>query len=72
MLDDAVTFKDLVESRQRTTAIDHVIFRDDLKPVDRRLLFEDVGVMGNPQTDTDTVVREPVKSISWHMFEKRG
>src|SRR5277367_5088911 len=72
MLDDAVTFKDLVESGQRTSAIDHVIFRDDLEPVDRGYLLEDVGVMGNPQTDADPVIREPVKSIGWHMFEKRG
>src|ERR1700757_1044114 len=72
MLDDAVTLKDLVESRQRTTAIDHVIFRNNLEPVDYGLLFEDVGVMRNPQTDADPVIREPVKSIGWHMFEKKG
>jgi hypothetical protein len=28
-----------------------------------------VGVMRNPQTDADPVIREPVKSIGWHMFE---
>src|SRR5271154_2979203 len=72
MLDDAVTFKDLVESGQRTSAIDHVIFRDDLEPVHYGFLLEDVGVMGNPQTDADPVIREPVKSIGWHMFEKKG
>src|SRR3984957_9651918 len=72
MQDDSVTFKDLVESRQRTTAIDHVIFRDDLEPVDRGLLLEDVGVMRNPQTDPDPVIREPVKSIGWHMLERGG
>src|SRR5580658_227414 len=72
MLDHAITFKDLVESRQRTTAIDHVIFRDDLEPVDCGLLFEDVGVMRNPQTDADPVIHEPVKSIGWHMYEQKG
>src|SRR5271167_242863 len=72
MLDDSVTFKDLVESGQRTSAIDHVILRDDLEPVHYGFLLEDVGVMGNPQTDADPVIREPVKSIVWHMFEKKG
>src|SRR5579862_4432408 len=72
MLDHPITLKYEVQRCQRAPAIDHVIFRDDLEPVDRGLLFEDVGVMGNPQTDTDPVIREPVKSIGWHMFAKRG
>src|SRR5580704_1359588 len=72
MLDHAITLKDLVESRQRTTAVDHVILRDDLEPVDRGLLFEDVGVMRNPQTDTYPVIREPVESVGWHMIEEEG
>src|SRR5277367_2972682 len=72
MLDHAITFKDLVEGRQRTTAIDQVIFRDDLEPVHYGFLLEDVGVMRNPQTDADPVIREPVKSIAWHRFKPRG
>src|ERR1700733_4695261 len=72
MLDHAITLKNEVKRCQRAPAVDHVILRDDLEPVHFGFLFEDVGVMGNPQTDADPVIREPVKSIGWHMFEKKG
>src|SRR5271156_3368473 len=71
MLDDAITFQNEVQRCQRAPAADHVILRDDLEPVHYGFLLEDVGVMGNPQTDADPVIREPVESIGWHMFEKR-
>src|SRR3984957_333716 len=72
MLDPAITFQNEVQRCQRAPAVDHVILRDDLEPVHYGFLLEDVAVMGNPQTDADPVIREPVKSIGWHMFEKRG
>src|SRR5271163_2000933 len=72
MLDHAITFQNEVQRCQRAPAADHVILRDDLEPVHYGFLLEDVGVMGNPQTDADPVIREPVESIGWHMFEKRG
>src|SRR5271155_23863 len=72
MLDHAITFQNEVQRCQRAPAADHVILRDDLEPVHYGFLLEDVGVMGNPQTDADPVIREPVKSIGWHMFEKKG
>src|SRR3984885_7417059 len=72
MLDHAITLKNEVQRSQRAPAVDHVILRDDLEPVHYGFFLEDVGVMGNPQTDADPVIREPVKSIGWHMFEKRG
>src|ERR1700684_249910 len=72
MLDHAITFQNEVQRCQRAPAADHVILRDDLEPVHHGFLLEDVAVMGNPQTDADPVIREPVKSIGWHMFEKRG
>src|ERR1700733_6978010 len=72
MLDHAITLKNEVKRCQRAPAADHVILRDDLEPVHYGFLLEDVGVMGNPQTDADPVIREPVKSIGWHMFEKKG
>src|SRR5271169_1400950 len=72
MLDHSITFKNEVQCCQRAPAVDHVILRDDLEPVHYWFLLEDVGVMGNPQTDADPVIREPVISIGWHMFEKRG
>src|ERR1700735_2429999 len=72
MLDHAITLKNEVQRCQWAPAVDHVILRDDLEPVHYGFLLEDVGVMGNPQTDADPVIREPVKFIGWHMFEKRG
>src|SRR5271154_2062397 len=72
MLDHAITFKNEVQRCQRAPAVDHVILRDDLEPVHYGFLLEDVGVMRNPQTDTDPVIREPVESIGRHMFEKRA
>src|ERR1700685_1612752 len=72
MLDHTITYQNEVQRRQRAPAVDHVILRDDLEPVHYGFLLEDVGVMGNLQTDADPVIREPVKSIGWHMFEKRG
>src|SRR5208282_4347487 len=72
MLDHAITFKNQVQRRQRAPAVDHVILRDDLEPVHHGFLGEDVGVMRNPQTDSDPVIREPVKSIGWHMFSEKG
>src|SRR6202167_3651799 len=72
MLDHAITFKNEVQRCQRAPAVDHVILRDDLEPVHYGFLREDVGVMRNPQTDTDPVIREPVKSMGWHMFEEKG
>src|ERR1700733_6948339 len=70
MLDHPITLKNEVQRCQRAPAVDHVILRDDLEPVHYGFFLEDVGVMGNPQTDADPVIREPVKSIGWHMFRK--
>src|SRR5277367_3741458 len=72
MLDHSITLKNEVERCQRASAVDHVILRDDFEPVHYGFLLEDVGVMGNPQTDADPVIREPVEWIGWHMFEKKG
>ena len=43
---------------QRTAAIDHEVFGDDLKPVHDRLLLEDVLVVRNAQSDADAVFGE--------------
>src|ERR1700689_3614893 len=72
MLDHAITFQNEVQRRQRAPTVDHVILRDDLEPVHYGFFLEDVGVMRNPQTDPDPVIREPVKSIGWHMLDTRG
>jgi hypothetical protein len=51
---------------QRPAAIDHEVFRNNLKPIDNRLTGEDVIVMRGPQTDPDAVVRESVETIGGH------
>src|SRR5664279_5369691 len=66
MLDDFVLLKNLHEDVERTSAIDHEIFGNDLEPVADRLLFENVVVVRNAQADPDAVLRKPVKAIGWH------
>ncbi len=39
------------ENFQRPAALDHEVFRNDLEPVHRRMLFEDVYVMRTSQPD---------------------
>jgi hypothetical protein len=66
VLDDAVLLENLVENFERPTSIAHEILGNDLKPIDDRLLFEDVAVMGYTQADTNTVFSEVVKLIGGH------
>ena len=42
MLNDSELIEDLVENLERTSTIDHVVLRGDLKPVQERL-FERMG-----------------------------
>ena len=42
VLHDTVLIEYLIQHLQWTTAVHHVVFGDDLEPVDDRLLFEDV------------------------------
>ncbi len=67
MLHDAVLIEDAVEDGQGTAAVDHVVFGDDLEPVDDGLLLEDVTVVRNAKADADSIVREPVEAICWHV-----
>src|SRR6516164_8472566 len=57
---------------QRPPAIDHEIFRDDFKPVDHRLLPENVVVVRNAQPDPHSVFRETVKAIRRHFDKLAG
>jgi hypothetical protein len=47
MLNDTVLVEDLIEDLEGAAAIDHVVFRDDLEPIDHRLLVENVVVVRN-------------------------
>ena len=66
MLDDAVLLENLVEDAERPATVDHVVFRNDLKPVDDRFLFQDVPVVGNAQADADSVLGVAVETIGRH------
>src|ERR1700691_4342304 len=66
MLDDPVLLQYLVQYGKSPAAIDHVVLRNDLEPVDDRLLRENVVVVRYPEADPHTVIRKPVKAIGWH------
>ena len=66
VLDDAVLLEDLVEHLERTAAVDHEVFRDDLEPVDGRFAREDVLVMRHAQADADAVIGEIIEAIRRH------
>src|SRR5579883_244036 len=66
MLHHAIALEELVEESERTASIDHEIFRDDLEPVHHRLLVQDVVVMRNAKTDSDSVFGKTVKTIGRH------
>ena len=63
VLHDAILLENLVEHFERTAAVDHEIFRDDLKPVDDRFFLQDVPVMRHAQADANAVFGEIVKWI---------
>lgn len=66
VLDDAITFEDLVEDFERSSAVDHVVFGDDFEPVDDGFFGEDVVVVRDAKADPYAVVAESVEAIGWH------
>ncbi len=72
MLDNAVLLQDLVEHVERTPAIDHEVFRDDLEPVGGRFARQDVLVMRHAQTDADPVIGKIVEAVRRHGLEGNG
>jgi hypothetical protein len=68
VLDDFVLLENLIQDVQRPSAVDHEIFRNDLKPVDNRLARENMVVVGSTQANSYTVICKPIKPISWHIF----
>src|SRR5277367_6743437 len=61
VLDDAVLFEDFLKHFQWPSAIAHEIFRDDLEPVDHRLLCQDVSVVWHTEANADAVLSEVVE-----------
>jgi hypothetical protein len=66
VLDHAIAFENPVESGQRAAPIDHIIFGNNLKPVHYWCVFEDMLVVRNAKTDSDSVILKSVKSIGRH------
>ena len=66
MLNHFVLFENFVEHFQGSTAVAHVIFADDLEPVARRLVVQDVTVMRHAQADADAKVGECIEAICGH------
>ena len=50
---DWISRSDALEYFERSAAIDHEIFGNDLEPIDFRRCFEDVGVMRATKPDTE-------------------
>src|SRR5260370_42502349 len=67
MLHHAIALQDLIQDRERTPAVHHIVLRDDLEPVHHRLPFQDVLVVRYPQTYTDSIVGVSIKSIGRHV-----
>src|ERR1700756_4043152 len=72
MLNNAVLIENLIEDLERAATIDHIVFRDDLKPIDHRLLREDVIVVWHSQADADSVVGESIEAIGRHVYSGSG
>src|ERR1035438_347822 len=70
MLHDAVLFQDSIQGGQRAAAIHHEVLRDNFEPAHHRVFLEDVPVVGDAETYTDTVIGKPVESICRHLFGK--
>ncbi len=69
MLHDLVLLQDLVENRQRASAVDHIVFGDDLEPVHHRLPFENVRVVRNAQPNSDAVFGEAIEAVCRHVHD---
>jgi hypothetical protein len=72
MPNNSVLIENLVEHLEGTSAVDHVVLRDDLKPIDDWLLRENVIVVRNSQTDADSVVAVSVEAIGRHRRSDPG
>src|SRR5260370_1862670 len=67
MLDDAILLKDLVEHLEGATSVDHIVFGDDLKPVDDGLPGKDMFIVRDAKTDSHPVVGKSIEAICWHI-----
>src|SRR5580704_5283701 len=62
VLDDPVLVQDLVECLESAASVDHVVFGDDLEPVDDGLLRENMFIVRNAKTDPHPVVGKSIEA----------
>jgi hypothetical protein len=67
MLNDSILIENLIEDLQRSATVDHVVFRNDLKPIHHRLLRQDVIVVPHSQTNSHAVVGISIETIGRHV-----
>ena len=72
VLDHAVLLEDLVEDVERAARIEHVVFGNDLEPIDERLFLQDVRVMGDAQAEADAVFGVGVEAVGRHVGKIRN
>src|SRR5947209_4185144 len=66
VLNDPILFQNPVEYSQWPPTVQHVVFRDNLEPVNGRLPFQDMAVVRNPEADADSVFSKSVEAIGRH------
>src|SRR3954452_4325978 len=72
VLHHAIAFQNLVQDLERAAAFHHVVFRDDFKPVDDRLLFKNMVVMRNAEPDSYAEVFVSIETICGHRANKES
>src|SRR5262249_1219342 len=76
MLDNPITFQNLIENMQGATAVDHVILRDNLEPAHHWFFRENVLVMRYAKAYPNSEVGETIERICRHLEslseEKKG
>ena len=55
---DRIALGDLLQHVPRAALRVHEVLGDDLEPVDRRAVLEDVGVVDRPQADAEAEMRQ--------------
>src|SRR6202048_4828628 len=71
VLHHAVLLQNLIQNAQRTSAVDHEIFGNNLEPVAHRLARQNVIVMRSAQANPNAVFGKSIKAICGHSYRLR-
>src|SRR5215472_15411421 len=66
VLNHPISFQNQIERLQRSTAVYHEVFGNDLEPADDGFLLKDVLVVRNTQTNADAIIGVAVKPVPRH------